>query len=80
MLISSLCDYSDAYIVVSGTITVPNTGTAENPNNRKTIIFENYAPFTNCISEINDTQIDNAKDIGIVMPMYALIEYSDNYS
>ena len=80
MLISSLCDYSDAYIVVSGTITVPNTGTAENPNNRKNIIFKNYAPFTNCISEINDTQIDNAKDIGIVMPMYAFIEYSDNYS
>ena len=80
MLISSLCDYSDAYIVVSGTITVPNTETAENPNNRKNIIFENYAPFTNCISEINDTQIDKAKDIGIVMPMYAFIEYSDNYS
>ena len=80
MLISSSCDYSDAYILASGTITVPNTGTAENPNNRKNIIFKNYAPFTNCISEINDTQIDNAKDIGIVMPMYAFIEYSDSYS
>ena len=49
MLISSLCDYSDAYILASGTITVPNTGTAENPNNRKNIIFKNYAPFANCI-------------------------------
>ena len=63
MLISSLCDYSDAYIVVSGTITVPNTGTAENPNNRKNIIFKNYAPFTNCISEINDTQIGMLKTL-----------------
>ena len=42
--------------------------------------FKNCAPFTNCIGEINDTQIDNAKDIDIVMPMYNLIEYSDNYA
>ena len=80
MLKSSLCDYSDAYILVTGTITVPNTGTAANPNNRKNIIIGNRAPFTYCISEINNTQTDNAKDIDIVMPMYNLIEYSDNYS
>ena len=43
-------------------------------------VFKNCAPFTNCISEINNTQVDNAKDIDIVMPMYNLIEYSDNYS
>ena len=43
-------------------------------------MFKNCAPFTNCISEINNTQIDNAKDIDIVMPMYNLIEYSDNYA
>ena len=43
-------------------------------------MFKNYAPFTNCISKINNTQVDNAKDIDIVMPMYNLIEYSDNYS
>ena len=43
-------------------------------------IFKNCAPFTKCISKINNTQIDNAKDIDIVMPMYNLIEYSDNYS
>ena len=64
VLSSGLCDYSDAYILVSATITVPN----------------NCVPFTNCISEINNTQIDNAKDIDIVMPMYNLIEYCDNYS
>ena len=46
----------------------------------KKVIFKNCAPFTNCISEINSTQIDNAKDIAIVMPMYNLIEYSDNYA
>ena len=43
-------------------------------------MFKNCAPFTNCIREINNTQIDNAKDIDIVMPMYNLIEYSDNYA
>ena len=46
----------------------------------KKVMFKNYAPFTNCISKINNTQVDNAKDIDIVMPMYNLIEYSDNYS
>ena len=49
-----------------------------NNTNRK-VIFKNCAPFTNCISEINNTQVDNAKDLDIVMPMYNLIEYSDNY-
>ena len=43
-------------------------------------MFKNCAPFTNCISEINNTQIDKAKDIDIVMPMYNLSEYSDNYA
>ena len=82
MLKSSLCDYSDAYILVKGTITVNNSaaqGAAANNTNKK-VIFKNCAPFTNCISEINNTQIDNAKDIDIVMPMYNLIEYSDNYA
>ena len=81
MLKSSLCDYSDAYILVKGTISVNKTaaaGAGANNTNKK-VIFENSAPFTNCISEINNTQIDNAKDIDIVMPMYNLIEYSDNY-
>ena len=82
MLKSSLCDYSDAYILVKGTISVTNAaaqGVAANYNNKK-VIFKNCAPFTNCISEINNTQINNAKDIDIVMPMYNLIEYSDNYA
>ena len=77
MLKSSLCDYSDAYIFVKGTITANNTAGANNINRK--VIFKNCAPFTNCISEINNTQVDNAKDIDIVMPMYNLIEYSDNY-
>ena len=82
MLKSSLRDYSDAYILVKGTISVNNTvaqGAAANNINKK-VIFKNCAPFTNCISEVNNTQIDNAKDIDIVMPMYNLIEYSDNYA
>ena len=82
MLRSSLCDYSDAYILVKGNITVNNTagaGAAVNNTNKK-VIFKNCAPFTNCISKINNTQIDNAEYIDIVMPMYNLIEYSDNYS
>ena len=82
MLKSSLCDYSDAYILVKGTISVNNTAaqSAAANNTNKKIICKNCAPFTNCINEINNTQIDNAKDIDIVMPMYNLIEYSDNYA
>ena len=82
MLKSSLCDYSDAHVHVRGTITVNNTaaeGAAANNNNKK-LIFKNCAPFTNCISEINNTDLDNAKDLDIVIPVYNLIEYSDNYS
>ena len=82
MLKSSLCDYSDAYILVKGIISINNTaaqGAAANNTNKK-VIFKNCAPFTNCISEINNTQIDNGKDIDIVMAMYNLIEYSDNYA
>ena len=76
MLRSSLCDYSDAYILVKGNISVNNTtaeGAAAN-NTIKKVIFKNCASFTNCISKINNTQIDNAKFIDIVMPMYNLIE------
>ena len=73
-------DYSDAYILVSAIITVPNTAAVRAAaKNRKTII-ENCVPFTNSSSKINNTQIYNDKDIDIVMPMYHLIEYSDNYS
>ena len=82
MLKSSLCGYSDAYILVKGTITVNNTaaqGAAANNTNKK-VIFKNCSPFTNCISEINNTQIDNAKDIDTVIPTYNVIEYSDNHA
>ena len=82
MLRSSLCDYSDAYILVTGNISVNNTtteGAAENNTNKK-VIFKNCARFTNCISKTNNTRIDNAEYIDIVMPVYNLIEYSNNYS
>ena len=82
MLKSSLCDYSDAYVHVKGTITVINTAAAytDANNTNKKVIFKICAPFTNCISEINNTQISNAKDIYIVINAYNLLEYSDNYS
>ena len=80
MLKSSLCDYSDAYILVKGKITIAGAGNdvaARQADERhKGVIFKSCAPFINCISEINNTQIDNAKDIDIVMPMYNLIEYN----
>ena len=84
MLKSSLCDYSDAYILVKGKITITGAGddaaVIQADGRRKDVAFKNCAPFTNCISEINNTQIGNAKDIDFVMPMYNLIEYSDNYA
>ena len=82
MLKSSLCDYSDAYIHVKGTITVNNTAAADDDanNTNKKVTFKNCAPFTKCIGEVNNTNIDDAKDIGIVMSMYNLIKYSDKYS
>ena len=84
MLKSSLCDYSDAYILAKGTITITGTGddaAARQADERnKGVIFKNCAPFINWKSETNNTEIDNAKDIDIVMPMYNLTESSDNYS
>ena len=81
MLRSNICDYTDAYILVNGRITITGAGAddaAKGLDERnKGIIFKNCAP---CISRINNTDIDNAQDIDIVMPMYNLIEYSDNYS
>ena len=82
MLKSSLWDYSDVYILVKGTIAVSNTAAADADanNTNKKVIFKNCAQFTNWISEINNTQVDNAKDIDVIILMYNLIEYSDNYS
>ena len=84
MLKSSLCDYSDAYILVKGKITITGAGddaAARQADERDTgVAFKNCAPFINCISDINNTQIDNCKDVDIVMPLYNLLEYSDNYA
>ena len=81
MLRSSLCDYSDAYILVKGNISVNNTaGAGADANNtNKKLIYKNCAPFTDTIREINNSQVDNAKDIDMVIPIYNLIEYIDNY-
>ena len=84
MLKSGLCDYSNAYILVKEKITIAGAGddaAARQADERdKGVAFKKCAPFTNCISEINNTQIDNCKDIDIVMPLYNLLEYSDNYA
>ena len=71
---SSLCDYSDAYILVTGNITV----TGGNANTK--VAFKNCAPFTECRTEIYETLVDETEHINIAMPMYNLIGYSDNYS
>ena len=74
-------DKFDTYIHVKETITIPNTGTAAAPSNvNRKVIFRNCAPFTNCMSQITNTQTDDANDSDVVMPMYDLIEYSDVYS
>ena len=70
---SSLCDYSDAYILVTGNITAT-------PNAATQVVFKNCAPFKDCSTEINDTFVDYGNFINITMSMYNLIEYSDNYS
>ena len=65
-------------------MTIKGEGADDNPKRlderNKGAIFKNFAPFTKCISNINNTQTDNAKDIDVVMPIYNLIEYSGNYS
>ena len=71
---SSLCDYSDAYILVTGNITAT-------PNNAVTqVVFKNCAPFKDCRTKINDSFVDYADFINITMSIYNLIVYSDNYS
>ena len=69
MLRSDLCDFSDAYIVVKGTITVTNP---DNAKRSREVAFKNNAPFINCISKINDVKIDDTEDFDVVMPMYNL--------
>ena len=76
MLKSSLCDYSDAYILVSGTVTIDGAGDDDNAKwldeRNKRLIFKNCAPLTDYITEINNTQIDNAKYLDVVMLMYII--------
>ena len=77
MLRSDLCDFSDAYIVVEGYITLEGDNDANKRN--KNLTFRNNVPCINCISEINGVKTDNAEDLHFVMPMYNLLEYSKNY-
>ena len=80
---SNLCDYSNAYILLGGTISIIGARADDAPKRaderNKGVRFKNCAPFTDCISEINNTQINDAKDID-VMPIYNSIKYSDTYS
>ena len=76
MLRSDLCDFSDAYIAIKGKTTFTNP---DNNAYDKKLALKNNAPFLSCISKINNTLIDNAEDLDIVMPMYNLLEYSKNY-
>ena len=78
MLTSDLCDYSDAYIVVEGTITLDGAANA-NKRNKGTAFKNNAAPFICCISKINNTLIDNAEDLDVVMLMYNLLDCSKSY-
>ena len=84
MLRSNLCDYVYSYILVKGAVTITGAGydaAARRADERnKGVAFKNCAPFTKCMSRINNTDIDNAHYIDIEMLMYNLIEYSDNYS
>ena len=75
---SDLCDFSVAYIVVKGNITVTSPNNAKKKK-KKSVTFKNNAPFINCITKINGIKIDNAEDLNVVMPMYNLLEYSKNY-
>ena len=84
MLRSNLCDYSDAYILVKGTIMVTAPGVNNNANNirdkrNRPVILKSNAPFASCITRINGELIEDADDLDIVMPMYNLLEHSKSY-
>ena len=70
----NLCDYSDAYILVTGVIKIADIAADT------TVAFKNCAPFTKCVTHINDEHVETAENLDIIMPMYNLIEYSDNYA
>ena len=77
MLRSDLCDYADAYVLVSGTVTVAGNHPRDRRN--KPVILKNNAPFVSCITRINGELIEDSDDLDIVMPMYNLLECSKNY-
>ena len=77
MLRSNLFDFSDVYLVVTGTITV--TETSNNSRKNRSLAFKTNTPFISCNSKINNTLIDNAEDLELAMSMYNLTEYSKNY-
>ena len=77
MLRSNLCDYSEAYVWVRGTITIVNANNNSNFNRQLTL--NNNAPFIPCISKINGELVENVEDLDVMMPMYNLLEYSKNY-
>ena len=69
--------------LVKGKITITgedDTAARQADKRNKEVVFKNYAPFSDCVSEINNTQVDNAKDLNVVMLLYNLLEYSDYYS
>ena len=69
----NLCHYAEAYILINGTI----TSASADANTR--LALKNCAPFTKCNLETNDEHVDTAENLDITMPIYNLIEYSDNY-
>ena len=73
-----ICDFNDAYIVAKGKISVRGTNDANKIN--KNLTFKNSGSFRWCMSKINNTFINNEEDLDIVMPMYNLLEYGNNYS
>ena len=80
LLRSDLCDYSDAYILVNGTITVTAAAGANNIREKrnKPLILKNNALFVSCITKMNNELIEDAEDLDIAMPVYNLLEYSKN--
>ena len=84
MLNASLCNYSGVYILLDERITVVGQGedyvTIAADRNNKEIIFKNCPSFIKCISKINNAEADNAEDLHILMPMYNLLDYSENYT
>ena len=80
MIRSSLCNYIDVYVLVSGRVTITGERAGDNAKDTverdKEVMFKNFGPYTKCISEIKNTQVDDA----IGMPMYNLIKYCDNCS